>query len=300
MEPWVLLTFGAVVFQTARFMLQKQLSAAALSASGATFARFLYSAPLVLAAVPLLLAAKGLDWPAMPPLFWLYAWIGGATQIFATVFVLLIFRSRNFAVGITLKKTEVLLTALVSLVVLGEGVSIPALVAIVVGMTGVLILSNMPEGQGAWWRRLDSRAALLGIGSGVFFAVSGVCYRGATLQIAVDDPLTRAVVTLAAVGISQLIGMGLWMHLRERGQIGKVVAAWRTAGLIGLASLGGSVCWFTAFTLQNATYVYAVGQSEVILSLLASYVIFRERLSWREGTGIALVSVSVLSLILLV
>jgi len=184
--------------------------------------------------------------------------------------------------------------------VLGEGVSIPALVAIVVGMTGVLILSNMPEGQGAWWRRLDSRAAILGIGSGVFFAVSGVCYRGATLQIAVDDPLTRAVVTLAAVGISQLIGMGLWMHLRERGQIGKVVAAWRTAGLIGLASLGGSVCWFTAFTLQNATYVYAVGQSEVILSLLASYVIFRERLSWREGTGIALVSVSVLSLILLV
>jgi drug/metabolite transporter (DMT)-like permease len=94
--------------------------------------------------------------------------------------------------------------------------------------------------------------------------------------------------------------MAVWMHVRERGQIGKVVAAWRSAGLVGLASLGGSLCWFTAFTLQNATYVYAVGQSEVILSLLASYVIFHEKLSWKEGAGIALVTLSVLSLILLV
>ncbi|WP_375690186.1 EamA family transporter [Pseudooceanicola sp. LIPI14-2-Ac024] len=300
METWVLLTFGAVTFQTLRFMLQKQLSTVALSASGATFARFLYSAPLVLAALPLVLSVKGAALPPMPWLFWIYAWIGGATQILATVFVLLIFRSRNFAVGVTLKKTEVLLTALVSLIVLGEGVSIPALIAIVVGMTGVLVLSNLPEGKGAWWKRLDSRAAVLGIGSGVFFAVSGVCYRGATLQIASDDAFLRAMVTLAAVGTSQLIGMGAWMALREPGQVGKVMAAWRTAGLVGLASLGGSLCWFTAFTLQNATYVYAVGQSEVILSLLASYVIFRERLSWKEGVGIALVTVSVLSLILLV
>lgn len=300
MEPWVMLTFGAVVFQTARFMLQKQLSSAALSASGATFARFLYSAPLVLVALPMLLAARGLDWPAMPPAFWLYAWIGGLTQILATVCVLLIFRSRNFAVGITLKKTEVLLTALVSLVVLGEGVSLPALLAIIVGMAGVLIMSDMPQVDGAWWRRLDSRAAVLGIGSGVFFAVSGVCYRAASLQIAVDDALVRAVVTLAAVGTSQLIGMAIWMHLRERGQIGKVVQAWRSAGLVGIASMLGSLCWFTAFTLQNATYVYAVGQSEVILSLLATYAFFRERLSWREGAGIALVTVSVFSLIVLV
>lgn len=300
MEPWVMLTFGAVVFQTARFMLQKQLSSAALSASGATFARFLYSAPLVLVALPMLLAARGLDWPAMPPAFWLYAWIGGLTQILATVCVLLIFRSRNFAVGITLKKTEVLLTALVSLVVLGEGVSLPALLAIIVGMAGVLIMSDMPQVDGAWWRRLDGRAAVLGIGSGVFFAVSGVCYRAASLQIAVDDALVRAVVTLAAVGTSQLIGMAIWMHLRERGQIGKVVQAWRSAGLVGIASMLGSLCWFTAFTLQNATYVYAVGQSEVILSLLATYAFFRERLSWREGAGIALVTVSVFSLIVLV
>ncbi|MGR3321442.1 MAG: EamA family transporter [Pseudooceanicola sp.] len=299
MEPWILVTFGAVLFQTARFMLQKTLSAAALSASGATFARFVYSAPLTLVAAPLVLAARGLDWPAMSWTFWAYAWIGGLTQILATVFVLLIFRSRHFAVGITLKKTEVLLTAFVSLIVLGEGVSLLGLAAIIVGLVGVLTLTDLPEGQGRWWRRLGDRAALLGLGSGLLFAISGVCYRGATLQIAVDDAFVRALVTLMAVGLSQMIGMGAWLHVREPGQVGRVMAAWRSAGLIGLASLGGSLCWFTAFTLQNATYVYAVGQSEVIVSLLAGFFFFGERITAREGTGIALVSLSVLSLIFL-
>ena len=125
-------------------------------------------------------------------------------------------------------------------------------------------------------------------------------YRGASLQIASDAPFLRAGVTLVCVTLSQSLAMALWRRLVEPGQITAVWAARRRASWLGLASMAGSLSWFTAFTLQNATYVYAVGQSEVILSLLASYVIFRERLSWREGTGIALVSVSVLSLILLV
>ena len=300
MEPWVALTFIAVMFQTARFMLQRQLSRAALSASGATFARFLYSAPLTVIALLPVLSWRGEAFPVLSPAFWIYAWVGGATQIFATVCVLLIFRSRNFAVGITLKKTEVLLTAFVSVLVLGEGVTLWALAAIVVGLVGVLILSDLPEGQGAWWRRLDSRAAMLGIGAGLLFALSGVCYRGATLEIATDDILVRALVTLVAVGVSQLIAMALWLRIKEPGQITHVLSAWRRAGLVGLASLGGSLAWFCAFTLQNATYVYAVGQSEVILSLMASVIFFGEKVSLRELGGIALVTLSVLSLILLV
>jgi len=50
-EPLDPVTIAAAIFQTLRFMLQKSLNAVTLSATGATFARFLYSAPLVLAAV---------------------------------------------------------------------------------------------------------------------------------------------------------------------------------------------------------------------------------------------------------
>ena len=47
MESWIWVTLAATVFQTARFMLQKMLATGGLSAAGATFARFFYSAPIV-------------------------------------------------------------------------------------------------------------------------------------------------------------------------------------------------------------------------------------------------------------
>ncbi len=78
-----------------------------------------------------------------------------------------------------------------------------------------------------------------------------------------------------------------------------MIASWRTAIWIGLAGMGGSLCWFTAFTLQNAALVFAVGQVEVIFSLIVSWLFFGERLSAREGCGIALVTLSVIAVVAL-
>ena len=96
----------------------------------------------------------------------------------------------------------------------------------------------------------------------------------------------------------QMIGMGLWLLWRDRVELGRVLAAWRTAGWIGIFSMAGTFCWFTAFTLQNAAYVKAVGQVELIFSIIASVVFFREKITMRELTAIALISASVLGVVL--
>ena len=41
----------------------------------------------------------------------------------------------------------------------------------------------------------------------------------------------------------------------------------RLSAFIGLTSAVGSIGWFTAFALQNASYVRAVGQIEVVFTL---------------------------------
>lgn len=296
MELWIPVTLAAASFQTVRFMLQKSLSTERLSAGGATFARFAYSAPLILAGVAVWLAVTGRALPTFTPAFWAYAVAGGLSQILATVAVVLLFRQRNFAVGITFKKTEVIQTALVGLIVLGEGVSAGGLSAILIGLAGVLLLSRTPGVAGGWWRHLTSRASLLGLGSGVLFAISGVTYRGATLQIDAEAPL-RAALALAAVVTMQALAMALWLGWREAGQIGRVWAARRAAVWIGITSLGGSFCWFLAFTLQNAAYVNALGQVEMLLSLVASVLFFRERITGREILGMSLLGLSILVLI---
>jgi len=299
MEAWIILSVAAAAFQTLRFMLQKQLSIGTLSAGGATFARFAYSAPLVVLGVVAYAIWSGQALPERGGAFWAYALIGALMQVLATWCVVALFAARNFAVGITFKKTEVIQTALVGLLVLGDRISGLALAAIVLGLIGVLVLSDNAGLPGLSMRRMLNRAVGLGLASGAFFAISAVAYRGATLEVASDDPLLRAGVTLAVVTVSQTIGLGAWLAWREAGQVRAVWGARRVALWMGVTSMGGSLCWFTAFTLQNAALVFAVGQIEVIFSLLVSWLVFHEKLTAREAVGITLLTGSILALVLL-
>lgn len=297
MDAWILITIGAALAQTLRFMLQKQLKAVGLSTAGATFSRFIYSAPLIACIAFGYSQISAQPMPGIPTRFWAYALSGGAAQILATMCVVALFSHRNFAVGITFKKTEVLMSVLVGLAVLGEGVSGLGFLAILVGLGGVLLLSDPPQASGPLFKRIFNRAAGLGLASGVFFAVSGVGYRGASLSLVTGDNFQRAIVTLALVTASQLAAMALWMAWRERGEITRVVRAWKVAGLVGLTSMAGSICWFTAFTMQTVAYVNAVGQIELIFSLIVGAVVFSERISSREMQGLALLGASILMLI---
>lgn len=297
-DLWILVTLAAAVFQTGRFMLQKYLATATLSAAGATFSRFLYSAPFILLGLVAYLALSATPLPALGPGFWAHGLVGGTAQILATVCVVLLFKQRNFAVGITFKKTEVILTVLVGWIILGEGVSATGFAAIALGVVGLLLLSGGAEAKGFHLRDLRNRAAGLGIASGALFAVSAVSYRGASLAVQTDLPVLRAGVTLAAVVTMQSLIMAVYLRLREPGQIRDVWRARRVAVWIGLTSMGGSLCWFIAFTLQNAAYVKALGQVELILSVAASTLFFREKISPREAAGMAVLIASILMLVM--
>jgi drug/metabolite transporter (DMT)-like permease len=298
MDLWIIATLCAAFFQTLRFMLQKSLSAGTLSATGSTFARFAYAMPGAWAILAVYLWQSGAHLPALPLDFWLWGLFGGLGQILATVFVVMTFKERNFAVGITLKKTEVIQTALLGLALLGEQIPLGGWAAIAVGLAGVLLLSGTPD-SGSLLQGLRSRAVVLGVVSGLFFAVAGVGYRATTLSVPVEDPLLRAAIALAAVSLMQAVMLAVWLHLREPGQIRAVWQARKTAIWLGVTSTCGTMGWFTAFTLQSAALVYALGQVELLFSLAASVMFFRERVTGRELLGIAVLSLSIVLLVLL-
>ncbi|SIS69508.1 hypothetical protein SAMN05421759_102428 [Roseivivax lentus] len=297
MEPWILFTLLAAAFQTVRFMLQKVMSLGGLSATASSFARFAYAMPFAWAAATLWAGVAGLP-AGLDPVFWLYAPLGALAQILATICVVAMFAHRSFAVGITLKKTEVLQTALVGWLILGETVSAAGLGAMVIGLIGVLLLSDTPGLAGRWWQRIGLRVALLGLASGLFFGLSGVGYRGAALAVGAEDPVSRAIFALAPVTLMQTLALGLWLRVRAPGTLTAVARWWPKGIWLGLTSVGGSFGWFAAFSLQNAAYVFAVGQVELIFSLAVSVLVFRERATLRELAGIAVLCASILALVL--
>lgn len=295
MDAWVGAALAAAGFQAGRFALQKRLADTGLTATGSTYARFLWSAPLALAGVLLLAWTTGQALPAMPRVFWSYAALGGLAQVLATVVLVRLLTMRHFAVGVTLSKTEVLLTAAMGFALLGERLPALALGALTLGVAGLVLLSRPPRVEGA---PEVAGGAALGLLAGLLFAVSGVSYRGAALALPEGGTLLRAGLTLAVATGLQSLGMTLWMGWRGRAEIGRVARRWRATAPVGLLSVAGSACWFTAFTLQSAALVKGVGQVEILLSLLLGRLLFGERPSARELAGMALLAASVLALVL--
>ena len=298
MQAWIWITCGAALAQTLRFMLQKYLATGVLSAPGATFARFVYSAPIVALFVYLYARQSGQDVPSIHAGFAGYALMGGLAQILATICTVALFSMRNFAVGITLKKTEVLQTAIVGFVLLGERLSGITILGILIGFAAVMFLSDTGGGVAAKLLRRPDKTAALGLLSGALFGISGVSYRAASLSLDSGDTAIRAGLTLAFVTAAQTLIMVGWFLWRDRAQIKKVFASWRVSALVGLTSMVGSYCWFSAFTLQKAALVNAVGQIELAFSLVASTLIFGEKITIRELIGIGLLMVSILIIVL--
>ena len=299
MELWVPVTLAAAFMQNLRSALQKHLKER-LSTAGATFCRFVYAVPLALAYVALLGEGFGFEWPEPNPRFALFAMLGGLTQITATALLVYLFSLRNFAVGTTYSKTETVQTAIFGLVILGEPVSSLAAVAIVISLVGVMSISvakshltlrNLLLG----W---TGRAAFIGILSGTFFGLSAVSYRAAALSLGGEGFLMQAAFTLACVVVFQTAVMAVWIRVREPGELTRVFRGWRVASLVGVAGMIGSVGWFTAMTLENAAYVRAVGQVELVFTFIASYFFFRERSTPLEIAGILLIVAGIVILLL--
>ncbi|WP_339107752.1 DMT family transporter [Thioclava sp. GXIMD4216] len=292
---WILLTLCAAALQTGRFVLQKKLAGSGLSAAGATFSRFVFGAPLAIAGALILLPEMGRPadlFGQMGAGFWAYVVIGGAAQASATLLLVRLFALRNFAVGIAFTKTEVVQVALMSLVFLGDRIAVLGWVGIVLGLVGVLCLSRPPEGG------IAGRAAVYGIVAGGLFGLSAIAYRGATLELTPLPFMGRAFVTLACVTSVQTLGMGLCLRLFQPGELTRVLRAWSRTIWVGILGAAGSAGWFMAFALQNAAYVRALGQVEMVFTLCASVLIFHERLHRREAVGIALVLASVIVVVL--
>jgi drug/metabolite transporter (DMT)-like permease len=128
--------------------------------------------------------------------------------------------------------------------------------------------------------------------------MSVVLFRAASLSLGLDSFTLAASFTLLIVLILQTAIMGVVIGLREPGQLEKVIRHWRPAALVGISGGLASIGWFSAFTLQNATYVRALGQIELIFTFAVTLLVFHEKVSRAEIGGILLIGASIILLLL--
>ncbi|MEM7424145.1 MAG: DMT family transporter [Pseudomonadota bacterium] len=298
-ELWIPITIAAAFFQNLRSALQKAIKGR-LSTTGAAYARFIYALPFAALYLWILAGPAGYPLPPISGVFLLWCLAGSIAQILFTVVLLWMFSFRSFAVGTTFSKLEVVLIAGLGAVLLGDTVALPAIVAIAIGAAGTVMLA-MTESKltlGGLMRGLSERATAVGLLCAALLGASVVFFRGAALSLDGPDIIVAAAMTLAISLVMQTAMMGAWFIAFERDQLWTVLREWRRAMPVGIVGMLGSVCWFTAFTLQNAAYVRAVGQIELIFTFIASVFFFNEKVTRSELVGIVLIAAAILMIVL--
>ena len=299
MELWIPLTIGAAFFQNIRSALQKHLNSD-LSTLGAAYVRFIYAVPVALVYFIGLTVYTGHPFPEFGSSFLIYALLGGLCQILFTVFLLWLFSFHNFAVGTSFSKLETVIVALFGLLLLGDKLTGIVVFAIAISATGLVILSvgqsklNIRSMLSGLWRL----PTVIGLACATWLGLSVVFFRAASLSLHLDQYLIAASFTLLLVLIMQSLVMGVGMALRDLNSLKLVFVHWRSASLVGISGAIASIGWFSAFTLQNATYVRALGQVELLFTFVATVFWFRESITRVELLGIGLVSGSIILLLL--
>jgi len=300
MEFWIPITICAAFFQNVRTALQKYLKGR-LSTGGATYVRFLYGLPFVFLYVFGLNQFGGFSIPDLNAEFATYVVVGGLAQISATALLIMLFSLRNFAIGTTYSKTETVQAAIFGMVLLGDSLSTSAVLAIAISLTGIMFISasggriNVKDILLGW----TGKSALYGLLSGGLFGVSAVAYRAAALSLGGQGVIMQAAVALICVISFQTLVMTVYLNIFEPRQLIAVLKAWKVAVWVGITSMLGSVGWFTAMAMQNASYVRAVGQIELVFTFLISYFYFKEKTNKIEAAGISLVMAGIFVLVLL-
>lgn len=280
---WVLFTLLGSTGQALRNAMQKSLTAK-LGTVGATHVRFLYGLPFGLLAL-VGVAVSGADIPALtvPSFAWTVA--GAISQICATALLLAAMRERSFVVAVAYTKTEPVQVALFAMLFLGEVVTLPLAVAILIATVGVLVLS-WPSRVGA--EAFSWRPAGLGIASGALFAIATVGFRGGITALD-GDFVPAATLTLVVALIVQSVLLSAWLAARQPDVLLGVLRSWRASLPAGMFGACASEMWFLAFAIQTPAKVRTLGLAEILVAALISRRFFQQAPGLRDVFGIVLI-----------
>jgi drug/metabolite transporter (DMT)-like permease len=219
---------------------------------------------------------------------------GASTQILGTGLLLAAMRDKSFLLITALNKIEPVHVALFGLVFLGDRLTLPLAVAILVATLGVLIMSWPRGGTG---EALGLKPILLGIAAGAIFGASAVGYRGGVLALQHPNFVVAATSTLVIGLLMQVVFLTSYLALFDRKTLAALIAAWRPSLFAGFMGAFASEMWFLAFALTTAAKVRTLALVEIFFAGLISRNLFKEGVVSREGAGILLIVIGVIILL---
>jgi len=295
---WIFYTIAAIILQTFRNLEQKSL-AKKLDSLTVSWSRFILPLPAALAVF--FYTSQSVNHQ-----FIYYCIITAITQVGGNICLLQTFKAKNFSIGIAFYKTEVLQTLIVGLLFFNATIAPSGILAILVTTVGVVLMSGsvFNEGFKKFLQSLNNKAAFYGLLCGFCFSISSFNLKFGAEELfalgyqGIEAPI---VVLMWVICFQNILFITVKLYqkcfiqdLKSLATAENKYSFLRTS----ILSFAGSVCWFAAFAFGSVIHIKAVGQLELVLALVASWFILKERISKIEFIGIALTAAGILWLLL--
>ncbi|MCF7494068.1 DMT family transporter [Vibrio sp. L5-1] len=282
---WIAFTLLAAFSQSWRNAFQSKLSGT-MSVAGVTLARFIWAGPIALIYLCALYQWKPVSTPDFSGEFVFYIIAAAIMQILATGLMVMLFKLENYAIGAGLAKCEAPVSAVLSVLFFGTALTLTGWVGVLIGTLGVLIMSSS-----SGWRSLSPKVFLLGMACSTAFALTSLWVREASLSIGLPFPHSAAWVLFLVISLQTVI-ICTYLFFKERDTLRQIFTKSKLVVMTSLASVIGSLGWFSAMSLQAVPYVKTLGQVEVIFMVLISYFWLGQSIARKDIVALILLSIA--------
>ena len=309
---WVLFTLMAAVMQAVRTAGQKKLrekSSIAFSTAVRSFFGLPFALAYLLWIFPEFFSLR--FWGLLTWGFWLSVSLCASFQLIATALLIHLFQLRNFAVGSLYSKIEIILTAIVGMIFFGNFIALSGWIAIVLANVGLIVLTYAKTKNLSLSGLIKEPSALFGFLSATCFALTSLLSRYANqILVAQTGNSGMEANILESAGIILFLVLAIqcglcliWLIFMQKGamiDVRRPLSAYMPLCLfIGATSALGSIGWFSAMALINPAIVKVLGQIEMVFIYAIAVFWFGERLTRLEWLGTAILSLSIMALLLL-
>ena len=193
---------------------------------------------------------------------------------------------------VPIDKSSTVITILLALIFLGEGVSLPKAVAVVVIAAGIFLMIEKKDveetksGKGGWF--------LYAAGSAFFASLTAIL--GKIGITGVESNLGTAIRTCVVLVMA-------WLMVLVTGKQGEVKKIGRKELVFiccsGIATGASWLCYYRALQEGPASVVAPVDKLSVLVTVAFSYFVFGEKLGKKEAAGLVLLTAGTVAMALL-
>ena len=285
---WILLAFGSALFSgltsiTAKCGIKKTDSTVATAIRSGVV--------LVCSAIMVCVVGSWGELPEIDAKSWIFLALSGIATGASWLCYFKAISTGDINKVVPLDKSSTVLTAIIAMIFLGESVTVPKVTGLIVITVGTYLMIGKKDGEpetkkGAGW-------FVFGALSAVFAALTSVLAKVGIRNV--ESNLATAIRTAVVLVMA-------WLTVFATGKTGKIKETPKnelifivTSGILTGASW---ICYYKALQLGEVSVVAPIDKLSIVVTVVFSYIVFKEKLTLKSFMGFLMTIVGTLCLLI--